>query len=474
MVLFSINKKHKTDFICKGMILSEILLAGAIISFALGSAIVVVGGVQSMLVSVQNGFEAQLLARQEISLAHLVAFDDLVSFEKTDGFFTTVFSVSSRNDFSTNILADVFWHEGLFQKHRSLSDQVVDWEHAFGSIDCDWLDNANGHLSAVNIGALDVDYGNVITGVAALGDFVYVSTDGATAVLPDLYVVDVQDIQNPRIVGYLNTGPGIASIAAAGHYVFAANAGSYQMQIIDVVDPFGPTLVAQAKLPGAVISGSSGFGQAVHFFDDKMYIGLVKNAGPELYIVDVGDPRLPIALGSYEIGGTVNDIDVQSGRAIVVAPGQPSVFLLDTSNSSEISEIDNVTFTGWQTQGAKSVEMLGSAVSVGRTLGGFYSPNAEYVLLNRDSINSTSAGLKIGASVEDILGFNDYLYLTTSDAETAFQILHNVAPSASPNPPVSVMTAALSSRGVALTCNSKAMYVVTQNDRDFFHVFSLP
>lgn len=467
-------KNHRSDIVGRGMILSEILLAGAIISLALGSVVIVIGGLQSMLVGAQNGFEAQLRAREEISLAHLAAFDDITSFEKTDGIFSTVFSASYRNDFSTNISADVSWFEGSFQKHRNLSDQIVDWKHASGAIDCDWLDIAKGNLSTVNFGTLDADDGNPITDVAAFGDFIYVSADSATSGLPDLYVIDVRDLKNPKIVGRLNTGPGIASIAVAQHYVFAANAGSFQMQIIDVADPTRPVLVSQAKLPGVVVSGSSGFGHSVHFFDNKMYIGLTKNSGPEFHVIDVIRPELPVALGSYEIGSTVNDVDVQVGRAVVVTPGQISVFLLDISNSVAISQISNVSFSGWQTQGANSVEMLGRSIVAGRTLGGFYSLYPELTILNRDSIYSTTNSLKVSVSIENILGFNNYLYITTSDANSAFQILRNdVAKNASSTLSV-VMTAALYSRGVALTCNSKAMYVVTQNDQDFFHIFSLP
>jgi hypothetical protein len=457
MVLLSSNKK--------GMILSEILLAGAILSLALGSVVIIIGGLQSTLIGAQNSFEAGLLAREMISLAYLTEFDDIVPFEKADGVFASSFSVSYRNAFTTDVSADVSWHEGPFQKHRILTDQIVDWKHASGAVDCDWLDKIEDVLMPVNFGTLNIESGNSITGVATLGDFVYVSADGATSSLPDLYVVDVSDIQNPKIVSRLNTGPGIASVAAAGHHVFAANAGSYQMQVIDVTDPVHPMLVSQAKLPGAIISGSSGFGQSVHFYDNKMYVGLVKNAGFEFFIVDVSNPQSPVALGSYEIGSTVNDVDVQGNRAVVVTPGQTSVFLLDVSDPATVSEIVHTSLGGWQTQGAKSVEMLGPNVSIGRTLGGFYSPYTEYMLLNKDLVSSTTASLKINASVEDILAFNDYLYIATSDVVAAFQILHEgVVKSAT----------TLSSRGVALTCNSKAMYVVTQVNQDFFHIFSLP
>ena len=451
----------------RGMILSEILLAGAIISIALASVVIVVGGLQSMMINLQNGFEAELKAKQEISLAQLTNFNDLVSYQKIDGIFTTTFSVEYRNAFTTNVSVDVFWLEGSSKKHRIINDQIVDRENASGALDCDWLDNTKGNLVPINFGILNADDNNPITDISILGNFAYVSADGATSSLPDLYVVDVHDIKKPKIISHLNTGPGIASVAAAGHYVFAANAGSYQMQIVDVTDPTHPALVAQAKLPGAIISGAAGFGQSVHFFDNKMYVGLVKNAGPEFYVIDVHNPPSPIALGSYEIGSTVNDIDVQGSRATVVSPGQTSVTLLDISNPLVISKIDSISFDGWQTQGVQSVEMFGPRIVTGRTLGGFYSPYSEFMVLDRNRLSSTTASLKISASIENIIGFKDYIYFVTSDADKAFQIMTSTTLNV-------VMTTPLSSRGVSLTCNAEAMYAVTQNDQDFFHIYSLP
>ena len=457
-----------------GMVLAEILLAGTIISIAVASAVIVLGSLQNMLIDSQDGFEAQLKAREEIEKIHLMNFQDVSSYKVSDGVFNTDVSVSYRNDFTTDVTADVSWYEGTFQKHRIFNDEIVDWKRASGALDCDWLDQSKGILSSINFGSLNIDDENLITDVVALGNYVYVSADSATSSLPDLYVINVSDFHNSKIVGHLNTGPGIAAISAASHYVFAANAGSYQMQIIDVADPTHPSLVSQAKLPGAIISGSAGFGNSVHFFDNKMYIGLNKNAGPEFYVVNVSNPSSPITLGSYEIGSTVNGIDVQGYTAVVVSPGQSSVLLLDVSNPLYISEISRTTLDGWQTQGAQSVEMLGKNIFVGRNQGGFYSPDPEFLSINRDSLASTTAGLKIGATVGKVLNFGNYLYVVTSNAGSAFQIFHNeVSENASTTLSVS-MSSTLSSRGIAVSCNKDAMYVVTQDVRDFFHIFSLP
>ena len=457
----------------KGMILSEILLAGAIISVALASLVIVIGSLQSMVINSQNGFEAQLLAKKELSLVHMNSLDDVSAFEKTDGMYTTNFSVQNRNDFSVNVSADVSWHEGSFKKHRVFTDQLVDLSRAVGAVSCDWLDNAKGNLSEVDAIALNIDDGNPVTDVTALGDFVYVSADSATSSLPDLYVIDVRDIKNPNTVGRLNTGPGIASIVAVGNYVFVANAGSYQMQIIDVSDPANPRLLYQSKLPGAVISGSGGFGNSIHFSDNKIYIGLNKNAGPEFFVVDVTNPLSPAVLGSYEAGSTVNSIDVQGSRAVVADTGQNSILLLDISNPAVISEVSHGTFTGWQTQGAQSVEFLGRQIFLGRTLGGFYSPYPELMNFDRDNLSATTSSLKIGGSVDDVFAFRDYLYVASSNIDSAFQIFKTKVEGTTTNI-VSVFSKPLPSRGVALTCNNKAMFVVTQDDRDFIHAFYLP
>lgn len=448
-----------------GMILSEIFLAGAIISFALASAVIVIGSMQSMVVGAEKGMEAQLRANAEIAQAHLLPFDEITSFQKSDSDSTTTFSVSPRNAFTTNISADISWYEGATIKHRAINDQIVDWQNASGAESCDWLDNAKDNLSVVPTNVLYIESGNLITDVSALGDYLYVSANGATSTLPDLYVIDVHDIKNPVIVSRLNTGPGIASVATAGHYVYVANAGSFQMQIIDVADPIHPVLISQAKLAGAVISGTAGFGQSVHYFDHKMYIGLTKNAGPEFFIIDVINPHAPILLDSFETGSMVNDIDARDGFAVVVTPGQGSVILLNTKNPQNIFEINRTTLAGWQTQGAQSVEISGQNIFVGRTLGGFYSPYSELMVFDKKTLATSSADIKTLATVENILSFNDYLYVVTNDDTAGFRVLHNGQVEKSFN---------LFSRGVALTCNNHAMYVVSQGFMDFLRIFASP
>lgn len=455
------DKKYKNKK--AGVVLSEILLAGAIISFALASVVIVVGSMQSMLVGTEKGFEAQLIANREIAQAHLVSFNEITSSQKSDGDFTTTFSVTPRNAFTTNISADISWYEGVTKKHRIFDDQIVDWENASGAESCDWLDSAKSDLSPVRTDVMYVESGNIITDVSALGDYLYVSANGATSTLPDLYVIDVHDIKNPVIVSSLNTGPGIASIATAGHYVYVANAGSFQMQIIDVADPAHPILMSQAKLAGALVSGTAGFGQSVHYFDHKIYIGLTKNAGTEFFIVDVTSPRMPTLLGSFETGSMVNDIDARDGFAVVVTPGQGSVILLNTKNPRSISEISRVTLSGWQTQGAQSVEISGQNIFVGRTLGGFYSPYPDFMVFDRKTMATSSADVKTLATVENILSFNDYSYIATNDDGAGFRVLHNGQVE---------KTFGLFSRGVALTCNSRAMYVVSQSFMDFLRIFS--
>jgi hypothetical protein len=136
--------------------------------------------------------------------------------------------------------------------------------------------------------------------------------------------------------------------------------------------------------------------------------------------------------------------------------------------------IGQTTLTGWQTQGVSSVAMLGSQVYVGRTLGGFYSPNPEWLLLNRDALSTAISSLPIGATVDDVLAYGDYVYLATSGTGKAFEVVKSVNNGQILNPPNVTMTAALASRAVALACNRQAIYVVTQNAQDFFHIFSSP
>jgi hypothetical protein len=452
------------------LVLSEILLAGAIITFALASVIIVIGSLQSMSITLQNSFAASLVAQQELAMLRLRDFDELLSFQKNDEYFDTNIVVSYRNYFSADVVVDVSWSENSVEKHYALNDQIVDWKNAGGKLDCDWLDEAEGKLSSLDFDALFIDEGNLVTDAVALGDFVYVSTDSATSSLPDLYVVNAADIHHPQIISKLNTGPGIAAISAVNNYIFVANAGSYQMQIIDVTDPVLPRLVSQAKMPGAVVQGSEGFGHSIDFFDDKVYLGLTKNSGPEFFVVDVINRNTPIFLDSFEVNGAVNGISARKNFVVLGNAGQNSLYLLDNTNPQSISEIARTTLTGWQTQSVESIEILGQQIYVGRSLGGFYSPNPDLVALNRahlaTGITSTTS-LKINSTIEDILAFNNFLYIATNDLNKTFQILETPSFHAS-------NTFSLPSRAMAVTCNNNAMFVVSENNQDFFHIFYLP
>ena len=458
-----INERH-----C-GMVLSEILLAGAIISIALASCVIVLGSLQSMVISSEKNFSAELLARQEIADLQMVSFEYLKPFTKikntTFGDFTADLSVAYRNPFVADISVAVSWYDGEFKKQRTLSQQVVDWQDADNVSDCGWLNDVtlNG-LKQIDISAINADMSDLITDISVQGDIAYVSANGTSTSLPDLYVLNVHDPQKPEIIASLNTGPGISSIVANGGYVFAANAGSYQLQVIDVSDPLHPVLVSQAKLPGVTISGGAGFGKSIAYFGHHVYVGLVKASGPEFHVVDVHEPTAPIALGAFEVGSTVNDISVSQNFATIGTPGIKSVMVLDVSLSQNIKEAGETTFIGWQTQGVSSVYILGSQIYTGRSLGGFYSPNPDLVYLRRDDLSTKVSELKIGASIDDVFVYGSYMYLATNDLVKTFQMV-NVS-----NNTV-IMSSALASRTVSISCNSRAMYVVTENDQNFFHAF---
>ncbi len=457
-----------------GFVLSEVLLAGAILSIALASCITVIGSWQSMIVDTDRAFQALILARAQLAQLHSVSFIDLAlgqkNNEKQNADFATDVSVSYRNSFLAEVSIEISWFEGQLRKRRAVTDEIVDWKNAVGAPQCDWLDHPTKDLS-LSSSNLNADEGNPLTNISVQGDFAYVSANGTTTSLSDLYVLNISDIQHPKIIGQLNTGPGIASLVAVDNYVFIANAGSYQFQIVDVTDPTKPTLVSQAKLPGVTVSGGAGFGQSIAYFDHKIYLGLVKASGPEFQIVDVANPRAPVALGSYEIGSTVNSIAVEAGRALIGTPSAQSLILFDVSRPADIKILDQTTLTGWQTQGVQSVALLGSQVYVGRALGGFYSPKPEFLDLDRDALSSVNSTLPIDASVDDIFVYGDYIYLATSNPEKAFEVVRRAVGTAGETQSIN-MTLALSDRAVAISCNAKALYVVTQNAQNFLHILN--
>ena len=148
------------------------------------------------------------------------------------------------------------------------------------------------------IGSLDT--GGYVHGVALSGDLVFVTNGGS-----GLQVVDVSDPHNPAIIGSVDTPGSAYAVALSGDLAFVA-ASREGLQVVDVSDPHHPTIIASVDTPdsayGVTLSGGLAF---------------VADNGSGLQVVDVSDPHNPVIIGSVDTPSSAQSVALSGNLAFV-------------------------------------------------------------------------------------------------------------------------------------------------------------
>src|ERR1035437_1890221 len=132
-------------------------------------------------------------------------------------------------------------------------EKVGIYQDEFGKNTCEIgasdIQTLKMHQSGITLGQ-----GIVGTSLLSHNGYMYESANSSVQSKADLFIINtnsqLSSQPSPYIVSSLNTGPGIASLAMSGVYLFLANESSVsQLQIVRVTDRVHPTSIAQLKLP---------------------------------------------------------------------------------------------------------------------------------------------------------------------------------------------------------------------------------
>ena len=217
----------------------------------------------------------------------------------------------------------------------SLNTLEPDTFSAYGKDTCPPILDFSNQISSTTNVALPISSSNLITDLVVKDGFGYISTNSSSSTDSDLFIFDTSDMANPKLISSFNTGPGVAAIAIAGPYIFAANESSInQLQVIDIHDRSHPLIILQAKVPLDIASSTSPNGSAIFYDKGFVYLGTEKGDSPELTIWNVADPAHPMLAGKYEIGNKVEKIVVDSDHAFIASSGINQLVVLDVSNPS--------------------------------------------------------------------------------------------------------------------------------------------
>lgn len=275
-------------------------------------------------------------------------------------------------------------------------------------------------------GGIDIGTNASGTAVTARNGFIYETVNSSTQSSLDFFIIDATNPAMPKLVSFLNTGPGLASLAVAGHYAYVANESSLsQLQVIDIEDRTRPVIAATLKLPLPQASTTLPHAASIFYKDDLIFLGTVKWSGDEFNIIDVTNPRSPVYLGGFDTDTLVNAIYATSSYAYVADADADQMRVLDVSDPTHIALVSGFSPAGSAVLEGKTFAVADMAESTntmlyfGRAGGGFNNPNY-YKLFAFDLSHDPSAvnpihTIDIPGGVYGIVVSSGYVFLASGN-----------------------------------------------------------
>jgi len=182
---------------------------------------------------------------------------------------------------------------------------------------------------------------------------------------PGMLIVDVSNPTNPYRIGTYLIDPfdtldervQATDVYKLGGYAYLATCG-YGVHIIDVSDPYHPTLRAKWNAQGRCA-------RAVFAVDTTLYVA----CGESLCILNVSDPHHPAEIGSYYVSNSCNNVFVKDTLAFVVSGNALGILdISDPTNPVELASQEDI-FCGPPSH----LDVLGSYIYLQIHAGGLYT-----------------------------------------------------------------------------------------------------
>lgn len=501
----------------RGFSTVEMLVAMAILLFSLSAVVLVLFGNQSLGVDSELNAEAlsraqalleeqQALARKDFNLVNPTSSTEVIGgllYAKQ----VDIDRVTPTDYLQKRVRARVSWvgEHGRVNQYVQLNSLITDFPNTIGSNTCyselsgNWsaptrtdyplASGGSGNLlpsppaehtfSAKNpIRDIDVYKG---VGAVAVGNttiktddsifFFNVPVDGSRPVYTGSMDNATSTIVGPNAVriadNYVYLANGAPAQGDFGTCVnnndlsdtstkYAINCG--QLQIIHISDPANPRLIYNFKVPGVSGTGAQGVGKSLYYRAGYLYLGLTKTAsGPEFAIVDVHNPTLPIARGTFSVGRTVNAIWVNGYYAYLTTDDNTSneLMVLDISNPNAPTLAAGAPYNPPGFGYGTGLAGVGDTLYFGKSFNGgspeFSILDISHPLLPMPAPLGTHIS---GFSIVDVL-VRDYLAFLLSGNTNTLRILNVTNPS-------SLSVAAnvtLPGTGMAMDCEGAHLYI---------------
>lgn len=346
--------------------------------------------------------------------------------DDSDDKFIRKVTVTTLDDNTKKIVAEIGWQTDPARPQIiTLVMELTNWEVAQQENENVGGDTGGGGtsgnwLNPQTLGTMDVGAGGQATDLDVLNKFVYLTSKASDKKKDDFFIIDATDGNNPTIIAFIDTGPGLNTIDVTTTYAYVGNDDkNSQLQILAITGPVVPNLIASYKLPG--VSGNDAIGNSIFFYSNKVYMGTKKAPGPEFHIIDVTNPVSPVSLGSKEINADVNAIQVKGDYAYL-ATSETELLVYNISDPANITLAGSYDAPGGSEHG-KAVQLVGDKLYLGRTKGGNHDDHHELHILNVADLNNIQnlGSLNLDEDINDLRVRDNLVFLATSDSNKEFQ-----------------------------------------------------
>ena len=261
------------------------------------------------------------------------------------------------------------------------------------------------------------------TDIDVVGNYAYISSNASSASSSDLYIFDVSNTDDVKIVSSLDTGPGLNALHVAGDYAYVANTSvNSQLQVINITNKIKLKITATYKVPG-LYGTSTPIGLAVFYKNKKVFLGTDKSDVAELYYIDVSFETNPVTIASQEIGHGVNEIFAFRDKLYVASPHRDELksYIISSSFLTPSISYNDPGSTG----NGKRLSLFLNILFLGKTK----TINKEELLaLDTSTSSSTSLFLPLfktpmGASVQGLISYGKLLFTVINRATDSFQVM---------------------------------------------------
>ncbi|MEN9390286.1 MAG: hypothetical protein RLZZ283_386 [Candidatus Parcubacteria bacterium] len=165
--------------------------------------------------------------------------------------------------------------------------------------------------------------------------FIYLGLTEAT-VGDEFVIIDVHNPLAPTRIGSYNVGKTVTNILVRNGYAYvtkSVDTGSpEELLVLNVSNPTAPTLSGVFDGPQ-----SNAHGENAYAVGDELYVARAISSGSELYRLNIATPSAPTSIDAVELGVSLWDLVVRSGRVFALANGLLKSFTL--TNPTDINNL---------------------------------------------------------------------------------------------------------------------------------------